>query len=92
MKLNEVFKPLHHTFTVGELTFKADIFEDDHIVFSVYDSGDLKVGEFSASKVGDDIEYSDPMEYNDTIERLRQTGDSSKIAANVRKTLHSAGH
>ena len=90
MKLIEVVKPLHYEFTVGELSFRASAFNDDHTVFDVMDAGGLKVGEFDAWMEGDDIQYRDKGQYNDTLERLRKTGDSSQIAANIRKTLKSA--
>ena len=91
MKLNEVVKPFHFEFTVGELSFRASSFQDEHTVFDVIDAGGLKVGEFDAWLEDDgDIGYRDKGQYNDTLERLRKTGDSSKIAANVRKTLTSA--
>ncbi len=94
MKLERVVKPLHYRFTVGELEFRASKFEDDHVVFDVLDSGGLKVGEFTATPVGDDadfydVDYTDKGEYNDTLEMLRKTGDSSVIAKNIKKTLQS---
>lgn len=93
MKLENVVKPLHYKFTVGELEFRASKFEDDHIVFDVMDTGGLKVGEFTASDLDGDgnIEYTDKGQYNDTIEMLRKTGDSSIIAKNIKKTLQSIG-
>ena len=91
MKLERAVKPLHYKFTVGELEFRASKFEDDHVVFDVLDSGDLKVGEFTASDMDGDgnIEYSDKGQYNDTLEMLRKTGDSNIIANNIKKTLQS---
>ena len=89
MKLEKAVKPLHYKFTVGELEFRASKFDDDHVVFDVLDSGGLKVGEFDAMPVGDDIEYSDKGQYNDTLEMLRKTGDSSDIATNIKKTFQS---
>ena len=89
MKLESVVKPVHYKFTVGELQFRVSNYGDDHIVFDVLDAGDLKVGEFTASLDGDGIDYTDKGQYNDTIEMLRQTGDSSAIAMNVKKTLQT---
>ena len=89
MKLNHVIKPLHYKYTVDELQFRASKFEDDHIVFDVMDAGGLKVGEFTASPIGDDIEYADKGQYSNTLEMLRKTGNSSIIAKNVKQTLRS---
>ena len=91
MKLETVIKPLHYKCSVGELEIRASKFDDDHVVFDVMDAGGLKVGEFTASDIDGDgnIEYTDKGEYNDTVEMLRQTGESSKIAKNVKAVLDS---
>lgn len=91
MKIERVVKPLHYKFSVGELQIRAAKFEDEHVVFDVFDAGGLKVGEFTASDIDGDgnIEYTDKGQYNDTVELLRQTGEGSKIAKNVKATLKS---
>jgi len=89
MKLERVVKPNNYKFTVGELEFRVSNFGDDHIVFDVIDAGDLKVGEFTASPVDGGIDYTDKGQYNDTIEMLRKTGDSSAIAKNIKKILQT---
>ena len=89
MKLENVIPSLHYSFTVGDLEFRASNFEDDCVVFDVMDQGGLKVGEFTATKDGDHVDYTDKGKYNDTIEMLRKTGNSSAIAQNVLKTLKS---
>lgn len=82
--------PLHYSFKVGGLKFKATDFDDYKITFVVRDEGDLKVGEFSVEYDDDGrMEFSDPPEYDQTLERLRQSGDSDAIARQVKKTISS---
>ena len=91
MKLEQVVKPIHYKFTVGELRFRASKFEDDHVVFDVFDTGNLKVGEFTATPIGDDIKFTDKGKYNDTLEMLRRTGNSSEITKNIQHVIKSIG-
>lgn len=101
--LLEDVNPIHSKFSIGNYTYKLEDIEydhreeynteaQDHIVIGVYDSGDLKTGEFVVyyDVYGHGIEFSDSETgYPNTLERIRRRGDSNKVSRNVRKTISS---
>lgn len=94
--LLEDVNPVHNIFKIGEYTYKVEDIEydtdesdQDYIVVAVYDSGDLKSGEFTVYyDTQGSIEFSDKnSNYSNTLERIRRRGDSNKVARNIRKTI-----
>lgn len=90
--LLEDIASLHHQFKIEDLFFKSNDFdfENNKIIFQVYDDGGLKVGEFVVEYDGvGHLEFNDSEDFPNTLERIRRDGYSNELVHHIRKTINN---
>ena len=87
--LLEDLNPLHHSFEVDNLRFKADEFDDLTISFTVTDVGGLRLGDFEVAfdEEGENLSFTDGDK--PILSRLQKHHDGNKIMRNIKRTVRS---
>jgi len=92
MLLEDFEKPLHFTFSVGDLHFRAEDFEDKLIRFSISDEGGLQVGGLVATfdEAGENVDLSDSRDFPGTLDNLRSGKESDdSISRKIKQVIKS---
>jgi len=87
--LLEDVAPLHYKFSVADLHFRAEDFDDKYILLSVKDNGGLEVGSVTITFDDDGSNVNIKDEKPGTLDRLRRSGETDTISRQIKKLVKS---